>query len=223
MFDRQTGRPICVGNGETCQRRTGKGVEEHPCPSPDACPLAKEGGCKPYGRLYVNLSAEDELGTFVFRTTGYNSIRTLASRLNYYNAVSKGKLSCLPLQLTIRGKSTTQSYRTPIYYVDLVLQDGVDLKQAIEQAGEIEQSLIEAGFDQAKLEAVARAGYANSHFVDEEEGATLLEEFYTSDSINDGEPRISDSIMEGSNNQNSDVVDFGSLEQGLRQSVQAVS
>ena len=37
LFDRQTGRPVCVGNGETCQRLTNQGVEQHPCPSPDLC------------------------------------------------------------------------------------------------------------------------------------------------------------------------------------------
>lgn len=31
LFDRQTGRPVCVGNGETCQRLTNQGVEQHPC------------------------------------------------------------------------------------------------------------------------------------------------------------------------------------------------
>jgi hypothetical protein len=69
---------------------------------------------KPYGRLHVNLDESDELGTFIFRTTGFNSIRTLAARLSYYHAASNGLLSCLPLQLTLRGKSTTQSYRTPV-------------------------------------------------------------------------------------------------------------
>ena len=101
LFDRQTGRPICVGNGETCQRLTNQGVEQHPCPSPDLCPLAQGGNCKPYGRLHVNLDESDELGTFIFRTTGFNSIRTLAARLNYYHAASNGLLSCLPLQLTL--------------------------------------------------------------------------------------------------------------------------
>jgi hypothetical protein len=38
------------------------------------------------------------------------------------------------LQLTLRGKSTTQSYRTPVYYVDLTLRDGVNLQQAIQMA-----------------------------------------------------------------------------------------
>lgn len=74
LFDRQTGRPVCIGNGQTCQRQTNQGVEQHPCPSPDLCPLAHGGNCKPYGRLYVNLDESDELGTFIFRTTGFNSI-----------------------------------------------------------------------------------------------------------------------------------------------------
>jgi hypothetical protein len=44
LFDRQTGRLICSGNGETCQRLGQNGIEQHPCPSPDLCPLA-QGGC----------------------------------------------------------------------------------------------------------------------------------------------------------------------------------
>lgn len=138
MFDRQTGRPVCVGDGETCQRLTNQGVEQHPCPSPDLCPLAQGGHCKPYGRLHVNLNDSDELGTFVFRTTGFNSKRTLAARLRYYHASSNGLLSCLPLQLTLRGKSTVQSYRQPVYYVDLILREGVDLQSALHTACEID-------------------------------------------------------------------------------------
>ena len=120
------------GNGESCQRLGQNGIEQHPCPSPDLCPLAQGGLCKPYGRLYVNLDESDEFGTFIFRTTGFNSIRTLAARLRYYHAASGDLLSCLPLQLTLRGKSTTQSYRTPIYYVDLTLRDGADDQSIIQ-------------------------------------------------------------------------------------------
>lgn len=180
LFDRQTGRPICVGNGETCQRLTNQGVEQHPCPSPDLCSLAQGGNCKPYGRLHVNLDESDELGTFIFRTTGFNSIRTLAARLNYYHAASNGLLSCLPLQLTLRGKSTTQSYRTPVYYVDLTLREGVSLQQAIQTAKEIDQQGKQAGFDQAALDQTARQGFANAQFeVNSEEGLDLVEEFYS--------------------------------------------
>lgn len=100
LFDRQTGRPVCIGNGKTCQRLINQGVEQHSCPSPDLCSLAQGGLCKPYGRLYVNLDESDEFGTFVFRTTGFNSIRTLAARLSYYHAASNVLLSCLHVQLT---------------------------------------------------------------------------------------------------------------------------
>lgn len=97
-----------IGNGKTRQRLTNQGVEHHPCPSPDLCPLAQDEPCKPYGRLYVNRDESDEFSTFFFRTTGFNSTRTLAARLSYYHAAS-GLLSCLPLQLTLRGKSIGRS------------------------------------------------------------------------------------------------------------------
>ena len=179
LFDRQTGRPVCVGNGQTCQRLTNQGVEQHPCPSPDLCPLAQGGNCKPFGRLHVNLDESDELGTFIFRTTGFNSIRTLAARLSYYHAASNGLLSCLPLQLTLRGKSTTQSYHTPVYYVDLTLRDGINLQQAIQMAQDIDQQSKASGFNQNALDVTARLGFANAQFeVNVEEGLDLVEEFY---------------------------------------------
>ncbi|TCB65510.1 hydrolase or metal-binding protein [Acinetobacter sp. ANC 4178] len=179
LFDRQTGRPVCVGNGETCQRLTNQGVEQHPCPSPDLCPLAQGGLCKPYGRLYVNLDESDEFGSFVFRTTGFNSIRTLSARLRYYHAASNGLLSCLPLQLTLRGKSTTQSYRTPVYYVDLTLREDIHLQEAIQTAKEIDQKSKLCGFNQHALDQAALQGYGNSQFeVDSEDGMNVVEEFY---------------------------------------------
>ncbi|WP_335989778.1 hydrolase or metal-binding protein [Acinetobacter bereziniae] len=184
LFDRQTGRPVCVGNGETCQRLTHQGVEQHPCPSPDLCPMAQGGNCKPYGRLHVNLDESDELGTFIFRTTGFNSIRTLSARLSYYHAASNGLLSCLPLQLTLRGKSTRQSYRTPVYYVDLTLRDGINLQHAIQLAKDIDKKSKASGFNQQALDQMARQGYGNARFeVDSEEGLDLVEEFYTDELV----------------------------------------
>ncbi len=179
LFDRQTGRPVCVGNGETCQRLTNQGVEQLPCPSPDLCPLAQGGHCKPYGRLHVNLDESDEFGTFIFRTTGFNSIRTLAARLSYYHAASGGLLSCLPLQLILRGKSTTQSYRQPVYYVDLTLREGISLNEAIIQAKQIDEQSKQAGFYQEAVDFTARKGFGNGRMdVDMEEGLDVVEEFY---------------------------------------------
>lgn len=207
LFDRQTGRPVCMGNGETCQRLTNQGVEQHPCPSPDLCPLAQGGLCKPYGRLYVNLDESDEFGSFVFRTTGFNSIRTLAARLRYYHAASNGLLSCLPLQLTLRGKSTTQSYRTPVYYVDLTLREGIHLQEAIQTAKEIDQKSKLAGFNQNALDQMALQGYGNSQFeVDSEDGMNVVEEFY-----------------QGEDGQRTDEDRVFNIQQGLQGSVTALN
>ncbi|KKW77425.1 hydrolase or metal-binding protein [Acinetobacter sp. AG1] len=212
LFDRQTGRLICSGNGESCQRLGQNGVEQHPCPSPDLCPLAQGGLCKPYGRLYVNLDESDEFGTFIFRTTGFNSIRTLAARLNYYHAASGDLLSCLPLQLTLRGKSTTQSYRTPIYYVDLTLRDGINLQDAISSAKQIEEQSKAAGFYQEALDHVARQGYGNASFeVGSEEGLDIVEEFYTDESRSE------------QHQQTHDLNYVQDIQKGLQQSVQALN
>jgi len=151
LFDRQTGRPVCVGNGETCQRLTNQGVEQHPCPSPDLCPLAQGGNCKPYGRLHVNLDDSDEF------------------------------------ELTLRGKSTTQSYRQPVYYVDLTLREGISLNDAIAQARQIDEQSKQAGFYQEALDFTARKGFANARFeTDIEEGLDVLEEYYPEHEQNRG-------------------------------------
>ena len=179
LFDRKTGRPLCVGNGETCRRSTLAGVETLPCPSPEGCELAEGGKCKPCGRLNVRIGDEDELGSFLFRTTGYNSIRTLSTRLKYFYAVSGGLLSTLPLELRLRGKSTTQSHRAPIYYVDLTVRTGMTLAEAIAGARAEDENRKGAGFNQMALEEAARQGFANGAFEEsEEEGAAVIEEFY---------------------------------------------
>ncbi|MBN6533030.1 hydrolase or metal-binding protein [Acinetobacter pittii] len=212
LFDRQTGRVICTGNGETCQRLGQNGIEQHPCPSPDLCPLAQGGLCKPYGRLYVNLDESDEFGTFIFRTTGFNSIRTLAARLRYYHAASGDLLSCLPLQLTLRGKSTTQSYRTPIYYVDLTLRDGIHLHEAIITAKQINEQSKIAGFYQEALDHVARQGYGNASFeVGGEEGLDIVEEFYADESKPEQQQ------------QTHELTNVKDIQKGLQQSVQALN
>ncbi|SDF82091.1 hypothetical protein SAMN05216466_101181 [Paraburkholderia phenazinium] len=179
LFDRDTGRPVCVGNGEMCKRTGDNGIESLPCPSPDGCAFGQAGGCKPYGRLNVVIGDEDELGSFILRTTSYNSIRCLAARLHYFSAVSGNLLACLPLELKLRGKSTTQSFRTAVYYADLGVRAGSSLEDALAQAQELDARRREAGFDQTALDAAARAGFANGAFEDSpDERAAVTEEFY---------------------------------------------
>lgn len=177
LFDRKSGRPLCVGNGERCRRYAGPQVQSLPCPSPDECEFS-ESLCKPYGRLNVKIGSDDDLGTFIFRTTGYNSIRNLTARLHYYRAVSGNLLACLPLQLRLRGKSTAQSHRAPIYYVDITVRDGMSLVDAVNKAKEEHQLRVANGFDQNALDAAAEAGFSNGSFENSaEEMIDIADEF----------------------------------------------
>jgi hypothetical protein len=139
----------------------------------------------------VRIGDEDELGSFVFRTTGFNSIRTLSTRLKYFHAVSGGLLSTLPLELRLRGKSTTQSHRAAIYYVDLTVRTGMTMTEAISSAKVQSAERNVLGFDQAALDEAARQGFAEGAFEEsEEEGAAVVEEFYPEefDSGSQGRP-----------------------------------
>jgi len=181
LFDRSTGRPKCVGNGESCRRRGGdEGIETLPCLGPDLCRFAG-GECKAYARFnaVIGDGEEDALGSFVLRTTSFNTIRTLAARLQYFSAVSGGRLACMPLELKLRGKSTAMSHRTAIYYVDLVVRTGMTLEQAISEAREKDAQRKDNGFDQQALDEAARQGFANGAFEDmAEDVPSVIEEFY---------------------------------------------
>lgn len=179
-FDRNNGRPMCVGNGETAKQVVVEGVKEVKCPSPEHCEYGKKMGCKPYGRLNVIIDEQDdEFGTFIFRTTGYNSIRTLTAKLQYFEAVTKGNTRYLPLQLKLRAKSTTLSHRTPVYYVDLCLRDGVRVEEAVKLAIEASKNAHEAGVEIDGFELAAKAGLENGAFEDsQEESTAIVEEFY---------------------------------------------
>ena len=181
LFDRTTGRPVCVGNGETSRRVGADGVSVQPCVGPDTCTFAN-GECKAYARFNVVVgdADEDALGSFVLRTTSFNTIRTIAARLQYFNAVSGRRLACLPLELKLRGKSTTMSYRAAIYYVDLVVRSGLTLEQAIGKARDLDELRRGCGFDQDALDEAARQGFANGAFEDlEEDVPAVVEEFYS--------------------------------------------
>jgi hypothetical protein len=129
--------------------------------------------------MNVRIGDEDELGTFIFRTTGFNSIRTLSTRLQYFHAISGGLLATLPLELRLRGKSTAQSHGTAIYYVDLTIRVGQTAAQAVASARATSEDRAASGFDQPALDEAARRGLSNGAFEEsQEEGRDVVEEFY---------------------------------------------
>ena len=69
-------------------------------------------------------------------------------------------MSTLPLELRLRGKSTTLSRRAPIYYVDLTLRGDTTLAQAVAAARTEWDARKAAGMDQAALAMIQ----VNWHF-----------------------------------------------------------
>jgi len=179
LFDRSTGRPMCIGDGESCKRVTNEGIQTLPCPGADTCSLAQHSGCKPYGRLTVQIDDGENTDSFIFRTTGFNSIRTLYARLHYFSALSNNKLACLPLELRLRGKSTRMSHGTAIFYADITLRSNMVMEEALASANALHQQRVAAGYNQEALDAAARHGLSNGVFEeDEDDVASLVEEFY---------------------------------------------
>jgi hypothetical protein len=81
--------------------------------------------------------------------------------------------------MRLRGKSTTMSHGTPVYYVDITTRDGMSLEEAITEAKSLHESRQAVGFDQAALEEAARQGFGNGAFEEtEEELPEVLEEFF---------------------------------------------
>jgi hypothetical protein len=66
-----------------------------------------------------------------------------------------------------------------VYYVDLILREGISLNEAIIQAKQIDEQSKQAGFYQEAVDFTAKQGFANGRMeVDMEEGLDVVEEFY---------------------------------------------
>ena len=88
-------------------------------------------------------------------------------------------LACLPLELRLRGKSTTQSRGTPIYYADITLREGMTIEQALLQGRQVHAERQALAYDQHALDAVGRAGLGNGAFEDDiEDAQEVIDEFY---------------------------------------------
>lgn len=166
-FDSKTGRALCVGNGDRARRVTAEGVREIDCPRPEACEYGQRQRCKNFSRAYFRVEGqEDELGVFLLRTTSFNSLDRLGSRLNQLSGLTGGTIANMPMLLILSAKTTTQSFREPIYFADLITRPGMTLLEAISEAREYRTSLENAGLSLDGLEAALRAGLANSDFAE---------------------------------------------------------
>ena len=87
------------------------------------CKLAQDKRCKPYGRLSVILTMANRIGgTYVFRTTSWNSISNILSSMAFIYNKTGGILAGIPLKLKLRKASVLPNgltQRVNIYVVNL--------------------------------------------------------------------------------------------------------
>ena len=180
-WDSQKGRILCCGNGVTARRVTEEGVKDIDCPRPEACEYGVRQRCKNMSRAYFQIEGqEDELGVFILRTTSFNSLNYLGTRLAQLAGLTGGRLAGMPMMLVMESKTTTQSCRTPIYFADLVTRPGMKLIEAIQKANEYQKAMADAGLSLEGMEEALRAGLANSDFADEIED---MDEWISDDAL----------------------------------------
>lgn len=179
----QDGRLSCASCGEAKARRaTAAGMQTVDCAGAESCEFAKttRQGCDLMARINLQIDAgsekvkNDEFSSFILRTRGYNSARTIRQKLSMCASLFNGKLIGLPFILKLRKKSTPVSYNSPFYYVDLVLDcsimDGAKLVM------QTMNDMLSAGLNQEALESAVRKGLANGPFEDTVEEMIEMED-----------------------------------------------
>ena len=167
-FDSKSGRVLCAGNGEKARRSTDAGVQNIDCPRPEACAYGQSLRCKSMSRAYFRVDgADDELGVFALRTTSWNSLSSLGTRLSQLSGLTQGKIAGMPMMLVMKGKTSSASFRDIFYFADLVTRPGQSLMKAVEQAKAYQESMGQAGLSIEGMEEALRAGLANGDFADE--------------------------------------------------------
>ena len=162
---------VCMGNGEKAMRTQEDGSKEERECNPKTCAAYKEKRCKPYGRLSVILASANRIGgTYIFRTTSWNTIRNVLSSMAFIRTITGGVLAGIPLRMTLLPMTVNPhdvGHNVKIYVVNIEFSGKMDdLKQSA--AIEVERRM-QLGMNMKSIEA-ADTGFIKSHVVEEVEG-----------------------------------------------------
>lgn len=179
------GRTLCAGDGENATRRDAKGVmTKVTCPGAEYCEYGRATRCKLMARLNVQIDeggGNEQFGflhgagTYILRTAGYNTTRTLQTKIRAFKALLGGRLVGVPFVLKLRAKSSAGSRQSTFYYVDLELR--VPVAEAAALAKRTAEVLAASGADVEAFEAALREGLANGAFEDSQEDAAEAAEY----------------------------------------------
>jgi predicted nucleic acid-binding Zn finger protein len=171
----------CLGNGRKAwQRQEDGGRKEIVCDRRQ-CSLAKDKRCKPYGRLSVILTTANRIGgTYVFRTTSWNSLRNILSSMSFIRNQTGGILAGIPLKLKLRAATAAPNglgHKVKIYVVNMEYAGTMEqLKQ--DATTEIKRRKI-LGLNMNELEQVQKGAIKEHvHEEAEAEAEELSGEFY---------------------------------------------
>ncbi len=173
------GKCVCQGDGRTAKvlipDKDGSSIID--C-DPDTCPQFIAKKCKPNGILSVILTDSPRLGgVYKFRTTSYNSIRSILSSLFFLRSLTGGVLAMIPLKLTVAPMTVqpkdSQTAQT-IYVVNIEFAGTA--QQLLEQTVNVSkyQSIMRAQI--SELEATARLALTMPE--SEEESKEVQAEYY---------------------------------------------
>lgn len=198
----EDGRQICAASGsQACRTIPGQPKEVMDCASPDRCEFAQRFGCKPYGRLIVAIDSDfekDPLAGFAFRTSSWNSINAITSRLSQYSALMDKHIAGMPCNLVLRGRSTALSKWQPIFYVDI--EPRTSLFQAVTETKAYQAKCQSLGLNLDALDAAVANGYSTSLIVEPSDYAEIILSELTPSQGNDSSEATSNATLSPTEN-----------------------
>ncbi len=183
-FEATGGRVLCHGNNGKAYRNENGCIEEYTCPGSEHCDFGLKSGCKPHGRLFVQVDGqEDYLGLFVHRTSGLNTTRYLSSRLIQMSNMMRGKIAGFPLSLVMRMK-TSHLTGANIVFLDLEFRRGMSIKDLKAAQVEYLTDWADMGWDRHSFEQGVRTALTTNGVseIDQDDGVAILAEFYNKNS-----------------------------------------
>jgi hypothetical protein len=183
---------FCHGDGVTAARLTEKkdarGQPVFADPRPwqpcgNTCPDLQARRCKPQGILRLCLGVQQSVGSvYEFRTTSWNSLRSLLGSIEWIRGITGGVIQFLPLFLdlrpiTVRPKEGRPS-RAWVVALDYI---GTPTQLAQAVAGEL------TSYAQARATLTRLTARIDAQLETPEVAAAVEAEFYSPDQVIDGE------------------------------------
>jgi len=174
----------CVGDGEKAFRLSEKNSgerEQVQCPCQRVLPdYSGTDKCKVFGRLSVIIRGVERLGgVWVFRTTSWNSVRSIMSSMLFIRQITGGILAGIPLVMSIHPKTaiTPKGEIQTVYIVTLEFHGTMD--ELLQHSLKIRKTRLEYKVQTEVLEEQIRKRFASLPPVEfEEDERDIAEEFY---------------------------------------------